>query len=189
MFSAFSITDADNDTPHHDDNHAKYENDEEDEELPILPPTPAPSRFSFSLPRDVHRVARKVAAKLPSSSHPHSHSDSLSNARSKARGSGMGFSMSGETELRMALAADAASAGVAEDGFRFRETVVPLATANSSQATPGEGEDVFGRGRSTNLKNSARKGHRSESFMGRVRRLRKGLKEMLNSSTPTPTTT
>jgi hypothetical protein len=104
----------------------------------------------------------------------------------------MGFSMSGETELRMALAAGAAETGVAEDGFRFRETVMPLAAANSSLAAPGNtgGDgDVFGRGRTTNSKDSARKGHRSESFMGRLRRLRKGFKEMLvMNNTPTPTT-
>ncbi|KIM39339.1 hypothetical protein M413DRAFT_447276 [Hebeloma cylindrosporum] len=177
MFSAFSVMDADSDNHQRD---TACEDDEDEEDLlRIVPPTPAPSRFSFSLPGDVHRVARKAAAKSAS---PHSHSQSLSSARSKARGSGMGFSMSGETELKMALA---------EDGFRFKETTTPLTAANSSQAEAGADEDVFGRGRSTNLKDSARKGHRTESFMGRVRRLRKGLKDMLamNSSTPlTPAT-
>lgn len=182
--------DADSDNLPRDDNNPRDEEDEA-ESVPILPPTPAPSRFSFSSPRDVHRVARKAAEK---SSSPHSHSQSLSSARSKARGSGMGFSMSGETELRMALAAGAASAGVAEDGFRFRETVMPLAAANSSLAPPGGAGgnvDVFGRGRTTNSKDSPRKGHRSESFMGRLKRMRKGLKELvMSSSTPTtPTTT
>jgi len=181
--------DADSDNLLRDEDNNAGDEEGEEELVPILPPTPAPSRFSFSSPRDVHHVARKAAAK--SSSSPHSHSQSLSNARSKARGSGMGFSMSGETELRMALAAGAASSGVAEDGFRFRETVMPLAVANSSAAAPGGAagdEDVFGRGRTANSKDSPRKGHpsRSESFMGRVRRLRKGLKELvMSSSTPT----
>lgn len=187
MFSAFSVMDTDSENPRRDDDNNPADEEDEEELVPILPPTPAPSRFSFSSPRDVHHVARKAAAK--SSSSPHSHSQSLSNARSKARGSGMGFSMSGETELRMALAAGAASAGVAEDGFRFRETVMPLAAANSPVGAPasaGGDEDVFGRGRTANSKDSPKKGHRSESFMGRVRRLRKGLKELvMSSSTPT----
>ncbi|KIM35008.1 hypothetical protein M413DRAFT_369944 [Hebeloma cylindrosporum] len=88
MFSAFSVMDADSDN-HQRDTGCEDDEDEEDL-LRIVPPTPAPSRFSFSLPGDVHRVARKAAAKSAS---PHSHSQSLSSARSKARGSGMGFSM------------------------------------------------------------------------------------------------
>ena len=100
------------------------------------------------------------------------------------RAIGFGCSMSGETELRMALAASSPS-GVAtttsgrtattEDDFRFRETVVPSQNMNNndkniqSSSTNTAGTDYL---------HTRHVGSR-DSFMGRVKKLRKGLKEML----------
>lgn len=137
--------------------------DANDADMPVLPPTPAPgaARFSFSLPR---RVKERPL------SHGEQHAHTVSYARSAGRGyrgSGVGFSMSGQTELRMALAEDAASAGVTEDGFRFRAT--PIAPPISDEGDRREAGPIGGG------VDAAPGG----SFMGRVRRLRRGLKDML----------
>jgi hypothetical protein len=92
--------------------------------------------------------------------------------------------MSGETELRMALAASPPS-GVAAttttfgrsitgDEFRFRETVVPSQNMtndndNQNSSFPNTGTDYL---------HTRHVGSR-DSFMGRVKKLRKGLEEML----------
>ncbi len=132
-----------------------------DADTPALPPTPAPgaTRFSFSLPRRAKRL-----------SHGEPHAHTVSYARSAGRGyrgSGVGFSMSGQTELRMALAEDAASAGITEDGFRFSAT--PVAPPVSDVGDKRDREAV---GREDDAASEG-------SFMGRVRRLRRGLKDML----------
>ncbi|KJA20547.1 hypothetical protein HYPSUDRAFT_55998 [Hypholoma sublateritium FD-334 SS-4] len=140
-------------------------NDANDTETPVLPPTPAPgaARFSFSLPR---------RAKERPLSHGEQHAHTVSYARSAGRGyrgSGVGFSMSGQTELRMALAEDAASAGITEDGFRFRATpLVPPVSDESDRREGGSGAVGVGADAAS-----------GGSFMGRVRRLRRGLKDML----------
>lgn len=90
---------------------------------------------------------------------------------------GVGFSMSGETELRMALAASSPSTtfgrrpATADDGFRFRETVVPSNDNhnNGSHVQANMGSDYL----HTRYMGS------KDSFMGRVKKLRKGLKGML----------
>ena len=137
-----------------------------DADMPVLPPTPAPgaTRFSLSLPRRAKRLSH-------GEQEPHAHT--VSYARSSAgrgyRGSGVGFSMSGQTELRMALAEDAASAGVTEDGFRFSATPTPVVPLVSDV---GGTRDRGAVGREVDAASEG-------SFMGRVRRLRRGLKDML----------
>lgn len=96
------------------------------------------------------------------------------------RSNGFGCSMSGETELRMALAASSPS-GVAtfgrrpttEDEFRYRETGVPSQNMNiqNSSSSTNTGTDYL---------HTRYVGSR-DSFMGRVKKLRKGLKEMLKN--------
>lgn len=110
---------------------------------------------------------------------------------SSSSSAGIGFSMSGETELRMALAmadretalpsATAMSAGVAEDGFRFHETIAsppppssyippPMSAGVLNTTAPASGPG----GMDPAAKNS---------FMRRVKKLRKGLKNMLLMNT------
>lgn len=118
--------------------------------------------------------------------HTHHHVQSLSRGKgiignSNGSSAGIGFSMSGETELRMALASSSApSGGVAtigrttHGGFRFRETVIP--SENNIASTNNSKVDSSSR-------------TRDSGFMGRVKKLRKGLKEMLmNKNTTTATT-
>ncbi|KAF8960046.1 hypothetical protein BDZ97DRAFT_1835238 [Flammula alnicola] len=135
--------------------------DEGNADLPLLPPTPGPSaaRFSFSLPR------RKSGSNFIGCR--------MGIAKTKGhRGSGVGFSISGETELRMALAAGAASAGIVESGFRFQETAVTSTTHNNGLSdNVGDVDARSGKG----AMDTASQGN----FMARVRKLRKGLKEML----------
>lgn len=88
---------------------------------------------------------------------------------SNNRLNGVGFSMSGETELRMALAASSPSSAAAttfgrtQGGFRFRKTAIPSETVKKSNNNDLDTRYVGSR----------------DSFMGRVKKLRKGLKEML----------
>ena len=98
------------------------------------------------------------------------------------RSNGFGFSMSGETELRMALAASSPS-GVGttfgrtpttEDGFRFRETAIPSQNMNNNNKNIQSSSTNTG----TDYLHTGHVGSR-DSFMGRVKKLRKGLKEML----------
>ncbi|PPQ83507.1 hypothetical protein CVT25_006997 [Psilocybe cyanescens] len=145
---------------------------DEDESMPILPPTPAPGRSRFSLSSDRRRFSHGPILNLHTSPPTHTHSQSLSQVRSKGPRGSVGFSMSGETELRMALAAGAASAGTPQGGFRFRETVVPPIDIQ---------QDVT----DTNIGTHPRR----NSFMGRVRKLRQGLKEILLMTSTTSTTT
>jgi len=75
--------------------------------------------------------------------------------------------MSGETELKMALAASSPSGTATlgrstRDGFRFRETAIPSENINRPN------DHVH-----------TRRGGSRGGFMGRVKKLRKGLKEML----------
>ena len=117
----------------------------------------------------------------------HSHSQSLSRAKGTAsnRSSGIGCSMSGETELRMALASSSPS-GVAtlgratQDGFRFRETVIE--SENNSNNNIDSTNVGAGYLHSRNVRSR-------DSFMGRVKKLRKGLTEMLINKNTTTTTT
>ncbi|PPQ95438.1 hypothetical protein CVT26_008457 [Gymnopilus dilepis] len=117
----------------------------------------------------------------------------------------IGFSMSGETELRMALAtAAAANEGVDETAgansdkrksaggaggfaFRFRERS-SLSPPPSASALPVDDADPgFGFGRMSPPPVSAllgaqmreAEGHSNNSFIGRVKKLRKGLKDMM----------
>jgi hypothetical protein len=101
------------------------------------------------------------------------------------RPNGFGFSMSGETELRMALAASSPSGqGVAttttfgrrptsDDGFRFREMAIPSQDMNNNNRKNIQNPST----------NTTRTDHyhtpHADSFMGRVKKLRKGLKDML----------
>jgi hypothetical protein len=93
---------------------------------------------------------------------------------------GVGFSMSGETELKMALAASSPSGTpntfgrrttAAQDGFRFRETVIPSENMNNNDNHKGNAGSDYLHNRYV--------GGSKDSFMGRVKKLRKGLKEML----------
>lgn len=98
------------------------------------------------------------------------------------RSNGFGFSMSGETELRMALASSSPSSAATtfgrrpttEDGFRFRETAIPSQNMNNNNniqnSSTNTGADDY--------LHTPHVGSR-DSFMGRVKKLRKGLKEML----------
>jgi hypothetical protein len=99
---------------------------------------------------------------------------------------GFGCSMSGETELRMALAASSPS-GVAtttafgrgptnEDEFRFRETVVPSQDMDDNN---NDKNIQYSSSTNTGGANYLHTRHARDSFMGRVKKLRKGLKEML----------
>ena len=98
------------------------------------------------------------------------------------RTNGFGCSMSGETELRMALAASSPSGAattatiggkpITEDEFRFRETVVPSQNINNKNI------QISSTNIGTDYLHDRRVGLRG-SFMGRVKKLRKGLKEML----------
>ena len=137
-----------------------------DADTPVLPPTPAPgaARFSFSLPRRAKRLSHGEQE-----AHAHTVSYARSSAGRGYRGSGVGFSMSGQTELRMALAEDAASAGITEDGFRFSAT--PVVPPVSDEGDSKRDREVVG--------GSVDTGASEGSFMGRVRRLRRGLKDML----------
>ena len=97
-----------------------------------------------------------------------------------------GFSMSGETELRMALAASSPS-GVAntfgrrpttaEDGFRFRETVVPSQNMNNNDNNKNTQNSFINTVGTDYL--HTRHVEPRDGFMDRVKKLRKGLKEML----------
>jgi len=99
------------------------------------------------------------------------------------RSNGFGFSMSGETELRMALASSSSPSGVATtgfgrrpttgDGFRFRETAIPPQNMNNNN------NKKIIQHSSTNTGTDIPQVESSDNFMGRVKRLRKGLKEML----------
>ena len=103
-------------------------------------------------------------------SHAH-HAQSISRATKGSvthPSSSIGFSMSGETELRMALAASSPSGSATlgrstRDGFRFRETVIPSETNNRPP-----NDDVL----------QTRKGASRDGFMGRVKKLRKGLEKI-----------
>lgn len=119
--------------------------------------------------------------------HTHHHAQSLSRGKGiigngNRSSAGIGFSMSGETELRMALASSSSpSGGVAtfgrttDGGFRFRETVIP---SENHMGSPNNDSKVDSCSRT-----------RDGGFMGRVKKLRKGLKEMLmNKNTTTATT-
>lgn len=171
-FSVFSLQ---------DDENADAGGGDDDEMQPTLPPSPPPNTTRFSFPRrakDAHHIS------LEHSIHggggdPNTQAQSLSySRRSGYRGSGVGFSMSGQTELRMALA---------EDGFRFRETA-PLAAAPAA-LVDGDGDDAeLGHGLGgrrlgvrtgrVNAKGGMDVGEKN-SFMARVRKLRKGLRDML----------
>ena len=98
---------------------------------------------------------------------------------------GIGCSMSGETELRMALAASSPSGAAittsgrrptTEDEFRFRETVVPSQNKNNNDSN--NIQNSFSTNTGTGYLPTRHVGSR-DSFMGRVKKLRKGLKEML----------
>ena len=125
----------------------------------------------LSLSSSLHRVSYNKYTQT----HAH-HAQSLSRA---AKGminhpsSGVGFSMSGETELRMALATSPSGTAtlgrMTQDGFRFRETVVPS-------------ENIIGPANVDYLHN------RGDGFMDRVKRLRRGLKQMLITKKNTMTT-
>jgi hypothetical protein len=108
-----------------------------------------------------------------------------------------GCSMSGETELRMALAAPSFSPSVvattserrpatADGGFRFRETVTSPRQQNMNNNN-NNNTYIQNYPSSTNTGTAADYLHtrhgRSErdSFMGRVKKLRKGLKDMLTN--------
>lgn len=169
-FSVFSLPDDDDLTDDHEIGGA----------LVGLPPTPAPgARFSFSLPRRTKGMRRF------SHGEQHAHAHTVSYARGAGvghgyRGSGVGFSMSGQTELRMALAEGAASIGITEDGFRFSATTPPP----NENGAGDTGLDSPGSVRSMrDLDNASQHG-----FMGRVRKLRKGLRDMLTTTTTTMTT-
>ena len=99
---------------------------------------------------------------------------------------GFGCSMSGETELRMALAASSPSSvatttttfgrtPTTEDEFRFRETVVPSQDMNNNDINIQSSSST---NTGTDYLHTRHVGSR-DSFMGRVKKLRKGLKEML----------
>ncbi|KAF9478858.1 hypothetical protein BDN70DRAFT_879449, partial [Pholiota conissans] len=155
--------------------------------LPIMPPSPPPNTARFSFPRRSKEVRRSLVdgiQSLSGSSSPTTHAQTLSvsySRRSGYRGSGVGFSMSGQTELRMALAVGAAASGNDEDGFRFKET------APAVDAVEATGDTRLMRGlQEENVRHA--KGA-SGSFMGRVRRLRKGLKDILLMNSNTTTTT
>ena len=100
------------------------------------------------------------------------------------RSNGFGFSMSGETELRMALAASSPSSVAtsverrprAEDNFRFRETVNPSQNMNNNNRNWNTQNPSTNTG--TDYLHTRNVGSEG-SFMGRVKKLRKGLKEML----------
>jgi hypothetical protein len=100
------------------------------------------------------------------------------------RSNGFGFSMSGETELRMALAASSSPSGdgvasttfgrrpTSSDGFQYRETVIPTQNMNNNNKKNIQNP-------STNTRTDHLHTPHADSFMGRVKKLRKGLKEML----------
>ena len=103
------------------------------------------------------------------------------NGKISNRSNGFGFSMSGETELRMALAASSPP-GVAtthggrtttEEGFRFRETMIPTQNMNNYNK-----KNIQNSSTNTGTDYTGHVGSRG-SFMGRVKKLRKELKEML----------
>lgn len=91
------------------------------------------------------------------------------------RSNGVGFSMSGETELRMALAASSVATTTfgrkTQGEFRFRETVIP------SENLTNKNVDV--QANTGSEYHDTRYVGSKDSFMGRVKKLRKGLKEML----------
>ncbi|CAA7267533.1 unnamed protein product [Cyclocybe aegerita] len=166
VFSAFAVVDDD---------------DDGDDDLPMMPPTPAPGRLSFSFTSRPQRSSLGLAPSprvhMDAQAHSSSHSHSLSLSQGRRSG---GFSMSGQTELRMALAVGAASAGAAEEGFRFTETVAP----SGSGTGRGVNQNSLVASTATNPSPGSR-----NSFMGRVKKLRKGIKDMLlmNSTTTTNT--
>ncbi|KAF8813449.1 hypothetical protein BYT27DRAFT_7206816 [Phlegmacium glaucopus] len=163
-FSAFSIVD-DNDDDDNDDNG--------DFEVHSGPTNSARLSLSSSL----HRLSYN--------SHTHN-AQSISRARgiNGNNSSGFGCSMSGETELRMALATSSPSGvptlGRTEDGFRFRETVIPSESVSNVDYTNAKTGYIDTRGVGSR-----------DSLMGRVKKLRKGLKEMLmnKNTTTTPAAT
>ena len=106
------------------------------------------------------------------------------------RSNGFGFSMSGETELRMALAASSPSGHsvasttttfgrrpTSEDGFRFRETVIPSQNMNNNNNN--NKKNIQNPSTNTRTTDHLYTTPHVDSFMGRVKKLRKGLKEML----------
>jgi len=135
----------------------------------------------LSLSSSLHRLSYN--SHTQSQAH---NTQSLSRAKGilSSKSSGIGFSMSGETELRMALATSSPS-GVAttlgrttKDGFRFRETVIPSGNISNVDGTNARMDHI-----------DTRCVGPRDSFMGRVKKLRKGLKEMLmNKGTTTATT-
>jgi len=95
-----------------------------------------------------------------------------------------GLSMSGETELRMALAASSSPSGApttfgrrptTEEGFRFRETATQSQNMNNNSHKNIQNSS---KNTGTDYLHTQHMGSR-DSFMGRVKKLRKGLKEML----------
>ncbi|KAF5327624.1 hypothetical protein D9619_004637 [Psilocybe cf. subviscida] len=184
-YSAFSIpSDSDLEDEYDDDNAARAQ-----------PPTPSHGRLFFSLAARSRRRHQRVSF-TPSSkrasggvdgtdavtamAHGHAHAaftQSLSRAGGKRyRGSsgGMGFSLSGHTELRMALAEGAASAGIADHAFKFRETGPPPPPVDSDGAGPGAHVEARNIG-------SGHGDTHPKGFMNRVRKIRNNLKDMLLS--------
>ncbi|PPQ63579.1 hypothetical protein CVT24_004876 [Panaeolus cyanescens] len=158
-----------------------------DDDIPVSPPALAPARLSLSL--SPGRVKRSSYGNETSKSDKRRSGRASMSAAPSVPTHGIGFSMSGETELRMALAA---SGGATESGFRYnyqattrpsgeteRSPVSPVSPASPMSAGAGSPPSAWGNyeGLPAGSRNS---------FVKRVKKLRKGLKEMLSNAPASP---
>ncbi|KAF9048810.1 hypothetical protein BJ165DRAFT_1059241 [Panaeolus papilionaceus] len=158
-----------------------------DDDVPVSPPALAPARLSLTLNPGRVKRASYGNETTPKRDKRKSGRASMSAAPSVPT-HGIGFSMSGETEQRMALAA--ASGGATESGFKYNyQSARPSAELERSPISPvspvsagaGSPPSAWAGGNLEGVPAGSR-----NSFVNRVKKLRKGLKDMLGHAPTSP---